>query len=175
MVELTIVDKAGVPSADLAAFSRAAKVQADQVRSSWGTPRIQFGSSGWKIVLLKVGDPALHGWLGLHWYGVRPYALVAWTPSWTIIASHEIVEMLANPWTNRIRHNYRQEICDPVKRLTYRISGIRMSDFVTPAWFGGHTAPYDHLGDVTSPFSVQFGYAERGNPNSGYTTVGSGP
>jgi hypothetical protein len=62
--------------------------------------------------------------------------------SWTVTFSHELLEMLADPWVNwcalgsdmRI---YALEVCDAVEadELGYEIDGVLLSDFVTPAWF----------------------------------------
>jgi len=62
--------------------------------------------------------------------------------SWTATLSHELLEMLADPWINwcavgtdsRI---YALEVCDAVEadNLGYMIDDVLVSDFVTPAWF----------------------------------------
>ncbi|HEX3740882.1 MAG TPA: hypothetical protein VHV29_14370 [Terriglobales bacterium] len=62
--------------------------------------------------------------------------------SWTATLSHELLEMLADPWINwcavgsdsRI---YALEVCDAVEadNLGYFIDNVLVSDFVTPAWF----------------------------------------
>jgi hypothetical protein len=62
--------------------------------------------------------------------------------SWTATLSHELLEMLADPWINwcavgsdsRI---YALEVCDAVEadNLGYFIDNVLVSDFITPAWF----------------------------------------
>ena len=62
--------------------------------------------------------------------------------SWSVCISHELLEMLADPYLNlcaeggdgRIR---AVEVCDPVEddSLGYEISGVLVSDFVMPAWY----------------------------------------
>jgi hypothetical protein len=62
--------------------------------------------------------------------------------SWTATLSHELLEVLADPWINwcavgsdsRI---YALEVCDAVEDddLGYKIDGVLVSDFITPAWF----------------------------------------
>ena len=81
----------------------------------------------------------------------RPFAFVFYSRSWPLTLSHEVLEMLGNPlakntvkgpWPpphhpNRIVR-YDMEMCDPVEdsRYGYSIKGIKVSDFVTPAYFG---------------------------------------
>jgi hypothetical protein len=62
--------------------------------------------------------------------------------SWTVTLSHELLEMLADPWINRCAQGvdgrvYALEVCDAVEadRLGYEIDGVLVSDFITPAWF----------------------------------------
>src|SRR6266851_4092912 len=62
--------------------------------------------------------------------------------SWTATLSHELLEMLADPWINWCAMGsdskiYALEVCDAVEAddLGYDIDGVRVSDFVTPAWF----------------------------------------
>jgi len=59
--------------------------------------------------------------------------------------SHELLEMLADPWINWCATGndskiYALEVCDAVEAddLGYDIDGVRVSDFVTPAWFEPH-------------------------------------
>ncbi len=62
--------------------------------------------------------------------------------SWTVTFSHELLEMLADPWINWCavgsdNRVYALEVCDPVEAdgLGYRIDSVLVSDFITPAWF----------------------------------------
>lgn len=62
--------------------------------------------------------------------------------SWTVTLSHELLEMLADPWINwcaigNDSRVYALEVCDPVESdgLGYEIDGVLVSNFVTPAWF----------------------------------------
>ncbi|HTP20856.1 MAG TPA: hypothetical protein VMJ65_14710, partial [Solirubrobacteraceae bacterium] len=84
----------------LAKMENAIVAQSLQVRAAWGTPCVQFGPGGWRLYLKIGGQPH-----GVHlWYG-NPYAIV-WTgggtvESWSRDLSHEILEMLVDPETNR--------------------------------------------------------------------------
>ncbi len=62
--------------------------------------------------------------------------------SWTATLSHELLEMLADPWINWCAVGsdskiYALEVCDAVEadNLGYFIDNVLVSDFVTPAWF----------------------------------------
>jgi hypothetical protein len=88
---------------------------------------------------------------------------------WTMAASHDLLEMLANPRLNltifdsadgRKGRLYIREICDPVSspRHAYQIDGATVSNFVYPAWFESSREPgstqFDHRGHVNAPFEV---------------------
>jgi hypothetical protein len=88
---------------------------------------------------------------------------------WTMAASHDLLEMLANPRLNLTIFDtadaqegrlYIREICDPVSnpRLAYRIDDATVSNFVYPAWFERFRAPggkqFDHRGHLKAPFEV---------------------
>ena len=62
--------------------------------------------------------------------------------SWTVTLSHELLEMLADPWINWCAQGsdgkiYALEVCDAVEadELGYQIDDVLVSDFITPAWF----------------------------------------
>jgi hypothetical protein len=102
--------------------------------------------------------------------GVRDAKVMQW--EWTMGASHDLLEMLANPHLNqtifasadgRKGKLYAREICDPVSsvRLGYQIDGVTVSNFVYPAWFESFREPgstrFDHRGHVNAPFEVAEG------------------
>lgn len=85
---------------------------------------------------------------------------------WTVTASHELLEMLADPDINLtvFMHPtpsdsklYAYEVCDPCQddSFAYEIDGVKVCDFVYPAYFQGFrqagSARFDHLGKLTSP------------------------
>ena len=62
--------------------------------------------------------------------------------SWTVTLSHELLEMLADPWINWCAQGsdgkiYALEVCDAVEtdKLGYKIGEVLVSDFITPSWF----------------------------------------
>jgi hypothetical protein len=96
---------------------------------------------------------------------------------WSMAASHDLLEMLANPRLNltvfvsddqATGRLYIREICDPVSnvQLAYQIDGVVVSDFLYPAWFESFRQPgttqFDHGGHLSAPF-------QRGP--EGYVTV----
>ncbi len=82
----------------------------------------------------------------------------------SVALSHEILEMVADPWGNaRVLYDckngsgalYKMEVCDPVQTNTYSIDGVRVSNFVTPQYFRQDgQAPFDYLGILQWPFSI---------------------
>jgi hypothetical protein len=70
--------------------------------------------------------------------------------SWTVTASHELLEMLADPDINLsalLQQGlelafYAYEVCDScnLDSYGYKIDGVLVSDFVYPAWFEGWRA-----------------------------------
>jgi hypothetical protein len=100
---------------------------------------------------------------------------------WPSIVSHEVLEMLVDPWGSRthsaripmgIDHqqvglphestyvHYLVEICDPCERTSYPVQGVQLSDFLHPSYY--RTNPtmnlaYSHAGGVTQPRQVAEG------------------
>jgi hypothetical protein len=83
--------------------------------------------------------------------------------------------MLVDPQVSLILRGFEQEICDPVRTLSYRLRGVLVADFVTRAWFTGSAGPYDYLGRVARARSLRFGYVFAYNPQTGYHVEGRGP
>ena len=86
-----------------------------------------------------------------------------WSVSSTL--SHEVLEMFIDPACNLWAVNgqgpaYSLEVCDPVEAPTYTVSGVSVSNFVTPSWFdplAPTTAQFDKLSQVTAPFTIAAG------------------
>jgi len=85
---------------------------------------------------------------------------------WTVTASHELLEMLANPDVNLTvlvhpdqgdNKLYAYEVCDPCEddACAYSINGIKVCNFVYPAYFQIFRQPgsakFDHQGMLTAP------------------------
>jgi hypothetical protein len=123
----------------------------------------------WPIVLVE--DIAKSSGFGYHvdHYG-QPYALVALTDSWSLSASHECLEMLADPFGDRMvpgpspkegegRVSYLVEVCDPPgsHERSYTVNDVMVSDFITPAFYDPVQAPgvrYSFTGAVPGPREV---------------------
>lgn len=95
---------------------------------------------------------------------------------WTVVASHEILEMIIDPATNLSVLTesspyqqpgetwlYAYEICDPVQdvSLAYSIDGYMVSDFVYPSWFQSFWSPFgtqfNYQNTIFFPFQLQSG------------------
>ena len=100
--------------------------------------------------------------------------------SWTVTLSHELLEMLADPWINWCATGsdskiYALEVCDAVDadELSYIIDGVLVSDFVTPAWYEPTCADrLDFRKHVLKELElVRGGYISVFDPNSGWTQI----
>lgn len=178
--ESTVLTDAEVLNA-MPAFTR----QTYHVREWWGTTieTLIFGKppvkDAWQIIIADDADQA--GYLGYHDFtpGGRPIAYVyAKTTkdaglSWTITTSHEMLEMMLDPWiTEMMQVNdtqaYALELCDPCEsdKFGYQIYAhnlppVLVSDFVLPNWFiPGSPGQYDYKGHITKPLQIlEGGYA----------------
>ena len=150
---ITIVNSAGVQASVLARAEFAITSQSYTLRQHWGTPLVQFGPGGWSVYLMTdvsayCGDDAD----GCHSQGptgdVQAQVSVQVTGfPWTVVLSHEILEMLADPYivtAPRYAGSTLVEVCDPVEFVPYTIDGVAVSDFVLPSWFQPRSqGPFD--------------------------------
>jgi len=115
----------------------------------------------------------------------QPYAVLLPTSNWTITASHEVLEMLADPFGNHLipgpsirkndkgRARYLLEVCDPCEdsSYAYSINGVMVSDFILPAYFDPietKGARYSFTGAITEPRGLlPGGYLSFDDPLSG--------
>jgi hypothetical protein len=82
--------------------------------------------------------------------------------SWTVTASHELVEMLVDPWAvlgvDLGNGDWvAWEAADPVEAdaYGYLIGDVLVSDFITPAWFTpGAPGPYDWTHSCPAPLTL---------------------
>jgi hypothetical protein len=98
----------------------------------------------------------------------QPFALVSAEAAWTVVLSHEILEMLVDPSGNQMiaaRHptdpnrrvKYLVEVCDPCQGIWYAVNGVPLSDFYTPRYFDPvdiEGVRYSFTGAVTAPRQV---------------------
>ena len=187
---------------DLDTLIKAMQLYVDQcVAPIWGTPAKLiksdcFVEGDWAIVFLddtdRPGDWAYHdltpGGLPLSKVFVR--TIRREKQSVSVLASHELVEMLVDPainimttgpdlYTSYVHENadpndkvvihestaekifYAYESADPVQDLTFEVNGVKMSDFVYPAYFEEFHQPgsvkFDYMSKVKRPFQILAG------------------
>jgi len=119
----------------------------------------------WPIVIVDdAPQPGVH-----KDFNRQPIAYVVAGPTWSLAASHEVVEMLIDPWGDRIvagdaprggeRVEFLVEVCDPCQDPShaYTVNGVLVSDFCTPAYFdpvGSNTVRYSYTGTISQPHQV---------------------
>lgn len=100
----------------------------------------------------------------------QPFALVTASNGWSLTASHELIEMLVDPFGRRLtdgqsnkpgqgRVQFLVEPCDPSEaaEFAYLINGVMVSDFYTPKYFSTMFNPadrYSHTGAIKRPRQV---------------------
>jgi hypothetical protein len=117
----------------------------------------------------------------------QPFSLVQVDANWPLTASHEALEMLADPFGNRTvagappvqapdpiskfeRVVYLVEVCDPCEssKFAYSVNGITVSDFITHNYYdpnGATGVRYSFRGHIHEPHEVLGdGYVSFGNP-----------
>lgn len=182
--ELVLVDHAsGLTGAELQKFCNALERQlGDDVAPAWGRYAVPWvaktdehlADRAWRLHLWKQPrDASDAGMLGFHETRGKDHVpeghvfvelVKSQGENWTVIASHEAVEMVGDEWINlevvRERANgtvelWPRELCDAVQGLTYRKLGVELSDFVLPEYFiDASDGPYDFMKNLTKPFSI---------------------
>src|SRR5262249_9011448 len=134
-------------------------------------------SGYWPIIIKKdIGVPGA-GAIHTEKNG-EPFAMVTYRGTlddWTLSASHTMLEMLVDPLGNRMSPgpspnpadkdktvNFLVQIADPVesKENAYKIDGILVSDFVTPAFYSisrANDARLSFNGAAKDPFRITKG------------------
>jgi hypothetical protein len=114
----------------------------------------------------------------------QPFALVEASPSWSLTASHEAIEMVIDPWGNRTVPGGSPiagqglveilvEVCDPPggAQWAYTVNGYLVSDFCTPNYYDPVGSPgvrYSFTGALTGPRQVlEGGYLSWRDPATG--------
>lgn len=136
----------------------------------------------WPMIVMK--DIGVPGAAGIHLdKDGQPFALIQHSNRWALTASHECLEMLADPFGNRVvagpslhpdqgRVEYLVEVCDPSEDMAfgYTVNGVLLSDFYTPAFFdpvANVGVRYSFTGAITRPREVlKGGYVSWHDPVS---------
>ncbi|HXK26401.1 MAG TPA: hypothetical protein VMS55_27305 [Myxococcota bacterium] len=107
--------------------------------------------------MIAMDDIGYDGAAGIHLdKDGQPFALITSSNDhdvWSLTASHECLEMLVDPFGNRLmagdspkrdqgRVSFLVEVCDPSEAadFAYSVNGVMVSDFYTPAFFDPVTA-----------------------------------
>lgn len=115
----------------------------------------------------------------------QPFALVSMSDSWSLTASHETLEMLADPFGKRVipgkspksgqgRVEFLVEVCDPCEadKFAYTVNDILVSDFITPHFYDPKQADgvrYSFGGAITEPREIlEGGYISWHDPVSNH-------
>jgi hypothetical protein len=187
LVQVGLVDKTGEMDPELVQSVAAAlnvqvtrdlpqfwSVQATVISLS----KTKVPSGVWPVFLVKQLPPGEGGFhLDKH---NQPYAEVIATPDhegWTVAASHEVIEMLVDPYGNRLQSStaiqiangkiqdgsgqfeYLVEACDPCEAddYSYMVQGVAVSDFLTPHFYDLAVTPgtrYSFTGALTAPRQI---------------------
>jgi hypothetical protein len=156
----------------------------------------QVPANTWGVIIQRQLD--VSGALGYHTdANNQPVSYVKMTSDYSTTISHEVLEMLADPWGNRmhgaplpegitpdqvnissnhpVRVQYLLEMCDPCEASSYVIGTTPLSDFLLPGWY--YTTPhkgiaYSHTGYCTDPRQVAGGgYVSFMVPNGDWWQV----
>ncbi|WP_371614189.1 hypothetical protein [Streptomyces sp. NBC_00454] len=100
----------------------------------------------------------------------QPYSLIEFGDSWSLTASHEMLEMCADPFGNRLIAGksphpdqgvveFLVEVSDPSEaaEFGYTVNGLLVSDFFTPRFYDPVTTEgvrYSFGGHITQPRQV---------------------
>ncbi len=184
-IQISVINESTVlANADVVPVVAALQKQvSNDFRPVWGTdaelsivPKgTQPPTGSWWLVLLDDSDQAnALGYHDLTTEGLpigKAFAasdLKAGT-SWTVTASHELLEMLGDPNINLtvfVENNntagvlYAYEVCDACEddSLGYQIDNVLLSDFVYPSWFEGFRAEgstqFDRMNKIQNPFQL---------------------
>ncbi len=146
-------------------------------------PRLEDVPVGYWPMIVR-DDIGFEGAAGIHLdKDGQPFALITFGDSWSLTASHEMLEMLVDPGGNRLipgqspkpdqgRVEFLVEVCDPSEaaEFGYTVNDILVSDFYTPRFFEPlpvEGARYSFTGAIKQPREVlRGGYISWHDPVS---------
>lgn len=166
-----INESSTVADADVARAVSAMGKQLADAAQVWGAmPAIEFVPRGGKSggvpcrIVDEIDVPDAAGYHDEGPDGV-PYIIVLAEPGWTVTLSHELLELgadsAANLWAygNRGRL-YARELCDADQGGEYEIDGVRVSNYLYPAFFDPNaqlSERLDRMDRVSDPLATQPG------------------
>ena len=118
---------------------------------AWGVRTVRFANvggwtsslerhAGWRMFLTRLGlGKGVIGYHDVDRYG--PYAVVSVTAARrngtpvSRAVSHELNEMMIDPYGDLRDDGYRVEVADPVAEVDARLKGVAVADFTTPNWY----------------------------------------
>jgi hypothetical protein len=128
--------------------------------------------------------------LHLNAFTRQPFALVEASDTWSVTLSHEVIEMVVDPYGNRLvaamhpleprqRVKFLVEVCDPCQAMWYPVNGVPVSDFYTPRYFDPvavDRSRYSFTGSLEYPLQIlDGGYLSWIDPeDSGLYQLGAG-
>jgi hypothetical protein len=188
LMQVGLVDKIGkISPALLQATASALNIQVNRDLSQFWNVKASVSylpsstkipAGVWPVFLVKELPPGEGGFhMDKH---NQPYSEViasAESDDWTIDASHETVEMLVDPYGNRLQNSssievedgkiqdgtgefaYLVEACDPCEanNFSYAIQGVAVSDFLTPHFYDPVATPgtrYSFTGAIKAPRQI---------------------
>lgn len=190
-VHIALVDDTGqIGDAGMSRIAGALnqQIQADfapvwHVRATVGAyPKEAVPRGQWAVLIQNtLNEP---GALGYHTdVHNQPISYIKMTDDVSVTISHEVLEMLADPWGNRMHGarlpagleddygrfglrsrtsgvRYLLEVSDPCEATNYPVAGIPLSDFLLPAWYRSSAIGqfmYSHVNGCTEPRQVADG------------------
>jgi hypothetical protein len=178
---------------DVARVSASLQRQATRdLGSVWGVvatvdsfPRLEDVPAGYWPILIQ-DDIHERNASGVHRdRNNQPYALVQYSDSWSLTASHEMLEMLIDPSGDRLvpgqspnpaqgRVDFLVELCDPCEdeAFAYQVNSVLVSDFITPHFYDPVAAAsvrYSYTGAIEKPRTIlRGGYISFREPVSNH-------
>jgi hypothetical protein len=171
-----VPEAGGVNASELARVSAALQKQVTRdLTPIWGIsatvdafPHLEDVPAGYWPVILTLRDLGNKAGVHVDRNGL-PFGLVELSPSWSLTASHQCLEMLIDPFGNRTMAGtsprpdqggveFLLGICDPCEhaRYAYSINEVLVSDFFTPAFLEARSTSdrYSFTGALQAPHEV---------------------
>ncbi len=133
-------------------------------------PRLEDVPVGYWPMIIET-DIGMPGAAGVHEDKEgQPFALISMSDSWSLTASHEMLEMLGDPFGKRVipcrspkrdqgRVEFLVEMCDPCEadEFAYTVNDILVSDFITPNFYDPRRSDgvrYSFTGAIPGPREI---------------------